>query len=202
MCIKLKLIKFLVIIYSMPKKMRGRTRTGSKKRGRRGAIATGIQFNGLIQIKMASGNNRMEITSKTKPFIWNSDSVDRNNSFETLISDIISRDRNKKILSDMEKSGYSIADFKYDIINRLRLMTRENNKVNEFYIQKPGVVILIKTINNAFESKSTVYNRSPPLVFNSRTQKNTPSQYPVETPRKKRTRKPFKRPSPLKMSLN
>jgi hypothetical protein len=192
----------------MPKKMRGRTRTGSKKRGRRGAIATGIQFNGLIQIKLAIGTkgmgitSGMEITSKTKPFIWNSDSVDRNNSFETLISDIISRDRNKKILSDMEKSGYSIADFKYDIIHRLRLMTRENNKVNEFYIQKPGVVILIKTINNAFESKSTVYNRSPPLVFNSRTQKNTPRQKTLETPRKKRTRKPFKRPSPLKMSLN
>jgi hypothetical protein len=186
----------------MPKKMSGRTRTGSKKRGRRGAIATGIQFNGLIQIKLAIGTKGMEITSKTEPFIWNSVSNDSKNSFETLISDIISRDRNKKILSDMEKSGYSIANFKYDIIHRLRLITRENNKVNEFYIDKPGIVILIKTINNAFESKSTVYNRSPPLVFNSRTQKNTPRQKTLETPRKKRTRKPFKRPSPLKMSLN
>lgn len=192
----------------MPKKMSGQARTRSKKRGRRGAIATGIQFNGLIQIKMASGNNRMEITSKTKPFIWNSDSVDRNNTFETLISDIISRHRNKKILSDMEKSGYSIADFKHDIINRLRLMTRENNKVNEFVIHKPGVVILIETINNAFESKSTVYNRPTPTVFNLLgSKKGIPSQYPVETPwkidaKKKRTRKPFKRPSPLKMSLN
>jgi len=193
----------------MPKKTRKRSgQKGTKKRGKRGAIATGIQFNGIIQIKIKTETDMMELTSKMKPFIWNSDSVDRNNSFETLISDIISRDRNKRILSDMEKSGYSIADFKHDIINRLRLMTRENNKVNEFVIQKPGVAILIETINNAFESKSTVYNRPTPTVFNLLgSKKGIPSQYPVETPwkidtKKKRTRKPFKRPSPLNISLN
>ena len=190
----------------MPKKMIRRKQKGTKKRGRRGAIATGIQFNGIIQIKIKTETHMMELTSKTKPFIWSSD---RDNSFETLISDIISRDRNEQILSVMEKSGYSIADFKHDIINRLRLMTRENGMVNEFNIQKPGVTILIETINNAFKSKSTVYNRPTPAVFNLlSSKKGIPSQYPVKTPwkdrheKKKRTRKPFKRPSPLNISLN